>query len=136
MIKIIVAYLILTVLFYSYCIATAQPEDKVIGTASWYSKASCLKESGQFIMANGKELDDAKFTCASWDYKFGTILKITNLQNGKSILVKTTDRGPIKKLRQQGRIVDLSRAAFSAIADLKQGVIPVEVIPICTSNST
>jgi len=96
-------------------------------TASWYSRESCIKESGQCTMANGKELDDEAFTCASWDYVFGTVLEITNLQNGRKITCTVSDRGPAKRLYIKGRTIDLSKAAFRAIADLKLGIIQIKV---------
>ncbi len=96
-------------------------------TTSYYTVESCLKESGQYTMANGRLLDDSKKTCASWDYKFGTVLLITNTRNGKSVEVTVTDRGPNKYLYRQGRVLDLSLAAFSAIADTEQGIITVTV---------
>lgn len=96
-------------------------------TASWYSMKDCLAEGDTGIMANGRRLDDAAYTCAAWKYPFGTPLRVTNLRNGKSIVVRVTDRGPSKRLYRQGRVVDLSKAAFARIASLKAGVIPVKV---------
>jgi len=96
-------------------------------TASWYSEASCLAESGQCIMANGQPLDDSALTCASWDYRFGTSLKITNIDNGKSVIVTVTDRGPAKRLYKRGRVIDLSKQAFLNIADLKKGIINIKI---------
>lgn len=97
------------------------------GIASWYSVDSCLKESGQYVMANGERLRDDVYTCASWDYPFGSVLRVTNLATRKYIMVKVTDRGPARRLYKKGRIIDLSKRAFSEIADLKQGLIQVEV---------
>jgi len=97
------------------------------GEASFYTVKSCLKESGQCTMANGKELRDENYTCAIWDYKFGTILKVTNLKTGASVQVMVTDRGPAKRLVKQGRIIDLSRAAFKKIANLDDGIAQVEI---------
>lgn len=96
------------------------------GTASWYDIESCLREGTSGICANGQRLDDTKLTCASWDYPFGARLKITNLNNYKSVIVTVTDRGPSKKLYRKGRIIDLSKAAFSSIASLRQGIIPIK----------
>ena len=78
-------------------------------------------------MANGEIFDDTRITCAAWDYQFGTILKVTNLANGKSVLVEVTDRGPAKRLYKKGRIVDLSKGAFREIASLERGIIEVTV---------
>lgn len=99
-------------------------------TASWYSRESCLREGTSGIMANGRRLDDTKFTCASWDYSFGTLLKITNLKNNKFCIVEVTDRGPTKKLWRQGRVIDLSRQAFKIISGkqgLDEGVLKIKI---------
>jgi len=96
-------------------------------TASWYSAESCEKEGTSGIMANGEVYDDSKMVCASWDYVFGTVLRITNLSTGKRCVVTVTDRGPNKKLYAKGRVIDLSKRAFAEIADCKQGVIPIAV---------
>lgn len=96
-------------------------------TASWYSIESCLREGTSGICANGEVLNDARKTCASWDYPFGTKLQITNLHNGRSVVVLVTDRGPAKRLYRQGRVIDLSKGAFSEIASIKQGVIPIKI---------
>ncbi len=96
-------------------------------TASWYSVESCKREGTSGIMANGKELNDEAFTCASWDYSLGIYLQITNEANGKSVICVVSDRGPAKALYKRGRTIDLSKAAFRAIADLKQGIIEVQI---------
>lgn len=62
-------------------------------------------------------------TCAHKYYPFGTMLKVTNLSNKKSVVVKVTDRGPFAK----GRIIDLSWGAAKAIGMLSQGIAPVMV---------
>lgn len=95
--------------------------------ATWYSVASCEKESGQHIMANGEPLDDSKFTCASWDYDFGTILEVTNTANGRTVSVVCTDRGPSRRLYRKGVIVDLTEIAFKRLAPLEKGRIGVRV---------
>lgn len=98
------------------------------GTASWYSKDSCIKEgtSGVYT-ASGKVFDENELTAASWFHPFGTRLIVKNLSNQKSVCVTITDRGPSKKLVKKGRIIDLSKRAFSRIANLKEGVVKVDV---------
>ena len=98
-----------------------------IGQASWYDRQSQFKEMGHYLMANGKEIDDDSYYAASWDYPFGTKLKITNFENRRSTVVEITDRGPNKSLYRRGRIIDLGRKAFDSITDLERGTIPVEV---------
>ncbi len=88
------------------------------GLASWYGEDHRGK-----LMANGEPFDPDRLTCASWHYPFGTRLLIE--QGGRRVIVTVTDRGPNRRLR--GRIVDLSRAAFSQLANLEQGLVPVVV---------
>ena len=72
--------------------------------------------------ASGEKFDKNKMTCASNHYKMGTLLEVTNVLNGKSVVVKVNDTGGFK-----GKKIDLSESAFKKIADLKQGVIRVRV---------
>ena len=99
----------------------------IFGTASWYSTESCHAEGTSGIMANGKAMDNEAFTAASWDYRFGTVLRVTNLDNHRSVLVVVSDRGPSKRLVRRGRIIDLSRGAFRRLARLEAGIIKIKV---------
>ncbi len=91
------------------------------GIASWYSE----NDAGiNLHTANGEIFDDRKMTCASWDYSFGTLLKVTNLANQKSVICRVNDRGPHKRLH---RIIDLTVSAFHRIADTRRGLIRVSV---------
>ena len=63
------------------------------------------------------------FTAAHPDLPFGTFVRVTNLTNDKSVIVKITDRGPYA----HGRIIDLSEAAFAAISSLGAGVVEVSL---------
>lgn len=74
------------------------------------------------LTASGERFDKNKFTCASNYYKIGTILEVTNIANGKSVVVKVNDRGGFKGMK-----LDLSEGAFKRIADLKKGVLKVRV---------
>ena len=65
--------------------------------------------------ASGKKFDNTKYTAAHRKLPFGTILKVTNEQNGKFVIVEITDRGPFSR----GREIDLSRKAFMDIASNK-----------------
>ena len=97
-------------------------------TASWYSTESCKKEGTSGIWtASGARFNENELTAASWQYPFNTRLKVVNLRNNKSVIVKVTDRGPSKRLVRKGRVIDLSMGAFSRIADLKDGVIRIKM---------
>ena len=92
--------------------------------ASWYSEEDpgILKTT-----ANMEIFNDEGLTCAMWDVPFGTMLKVTNLNNGKYVVVRVNDRGPARHLVDEGRLIDLTKEAFSSIAPLKEGLIPVRV---------
>jgi len=97
-------------------------EPYVSGIASYYSY-----ECARLPMANGKAFDPEKRTCASWFYKFGTVLMVKSVDTGRSTEVIVTDRGPNKRLVKEGRIIDLSKRAFQDICRLEQGLTRVIV---------
>ena len=88
------------------------------GVASWYGKKFAGKRT-----ASGKRFNPKEFTAAHRTYKFGTKLRIINLQNGKTVIVTITDRGPYSR----GRIIDLSKAAARKIGMLKTGTTRVKI---------
>lgn len=65
--------------------------------------------------ASGEIFSNNKLTAAHRKLSFGTMLKVTNLANNESVVVKVTDRGPFVR----GREIDLSRRAFMQISDNK-----------------
>jgi rare lipoprotein A len=73
--------------------------------------------------ASGEVFDQWKLTCAHRDLPFGTRLKVTNLQNKKSVLVRVNDRGPWVS----GRLIDLSYAAAKKIDMIQRGVVKVKI---------
>lgn len=88
------------------------------GMASYYGNEFQSRKT-----SNGERFDQAKPTAAHRTLPFGTRLKVTNTQNGRSVLVRVNDRGPFAK----GRIIDLSSSAFKTIASLNAGVVPVRI---------
>lgn len=93
-----------------------------IGQSSYYSY-----ECANLPMANGVPFDPEKRTCASWFYKFGTVLIVKSLDTGRSTEVVVTDRGPNKRLVKEGRIIDLSKKAFQDICELEKGLTRVAI---------
>ena len=73
------------------------------------------------LTANGEIFDTNQFTAAHKTLPFGTKLKVTNLATLESVVVRINDRGPYIS----GRVIDLSEAAFDAIADRGAGVLDV-----------
>ena len=94
---------------------TARPGDPLQGLASWYGGSDGFEGKPT---ASGEIYDSSRLTAAHRDLPFGTILEVTNVQNGKSVRVRINDRGPFIR----GRVLDLSRAAAEEIGLIGPGV--------------
>lgn len=88
------------------------------GKASYYGDKFVGRST-----ASGEKYSHGKMTAAHRSYKFGTKVKVTNLKNGKSVIVRINDRGPFSK----GRVIDLSKGAAQKINMIKSGVVPVSI---------
>ncbi len=74
------------------------------------------------VTFSGEKFDMNKMTAASNHFPIGTKLKVTNKENGKSVIVRINDKGAMSKYT-----IDLSKGAFKRIAELKTGIIDVKV---------
>ncbi len=92
-----------------------------IGMASWYGE----RHQGR-KMANGQNFDFHQLTAASWTLPLGAKIRVVNLENGKSVVVTVSDRGPNQRLH---RILDLSKAAAEQLNYVDRGVTPVFFSP-------
>ncbi|MCQ1060208.1 septal ring lytic transglycosylase RlpA family protein [Photobacterium sp. DNB23_23_1] len=99
---------------------------ELIGQASWYGK----KYHGR-LTASGERYDMKAHTAAHRTLPFGTIVRVTNTANNKTVNVKINDRGPFAK----GRVIDLSQKSFEQIGNINQGVAPVKIEIIDDSNT-
>lgn len=72
--------------------------------------------------ASGEVFNNNALTAANRTLPFGTEVKITNLISGDSVIVRINDRGPY----HSSRAFDLSKAAFSSIADIRKGTVAIE----------
>lgn len=86
--------------------------------ASWYGPGFHGRKT-----ANGEKFDQMSYTAAHKSLRFGTLLKITNPKNGKSIVVRINDRGPYI----EGRDLDLSMAAAHELGLIRKGVARLKV---------
>lgn len=73
--------------------------------------------------SSGETYDPSMPTAAHKTLPFGTIVKVTNLSNGKSVKVRINDRGPYVN----GTIIDLSKTAFAQLSPLSSGIFHSEV---------
>lgn len=97
--------------------ATANSYDRV-GEASWYGK----RYHGR-TTANGERFDMNALTAAHKHLPFGTMVRVTNLNNKRSLVVRINDRGPYVR----GRIIDLSRRAAALLDFQIDGITKVRV---------
>jgi peptidoglycan lytic transglycosylase len=91
------------------------------GTASWYG--------GKFHgrrTASGERFDQSRLTAASRSLPLGSRARVTNLENGRSVEVEITDRGPFAR----GRVLDVSQAAARALGMVEDGTARVRIEPM------
>jgi len=91
------------------------------GIASWYGKKYHRRKT-----ASGERYNMYELTAAHRTLPFGTILKVTNLENGRTVKVRINDRGPFVK----GRIIDLSLAAAREIGMVQAGIVRVRIVMV------
>lgn len=95
------------------------------GLASYYAD----KYQGHKT-ASGERFDTARLTAAHRTLPFGTKVRVTNLDNGRSVVVRVNDRGPFVS----GRVIDLSPAAAKQLDMLRAGVARVKLEVLGTSS--
>jgi rare lipoprotein A len=106
-------------------VAHREPSEEVVisvqhGRATWYGDDWQGKAT-----ASGERFDKRKMTAAHRSLKLGTRVRVTNDNNGKSVVVRINDRGPYGKDRR--RIIDVSEAAAKVLDFIDSGWCPVTV---------
>jgi rare lipoprotein A len=89
------------------------------GKATWYSDSLAGRPT-----ASGEPYDPGELTAAHRTLPFGTRVRVTNLRNDRSVVVRVNDRGPFGRA---DRIIDLSRAAAEGLEMIRAGVVPVRL---------
>lgn len=103
---------------FSCAFSNAQEQQK--GKASYYADNLHGRR-----MSNGEPYNKDSMTCAHRTLPFGTLLKVRNPLNDRTVIVRVTDRGPFSK----HRIIDLSRAAAKQLDIIAAGFREVEITP-------
>lgn len=96
------------------------------GKASFYAD----KFEGR-TTASGERYSHSKSTCAHLSLPFGTLVKVTNLSNGKTVITRVNDRGPFVP----NRIIDLSHSAATKLDFVKAGIADVKIEVIDNDGS-
>lgn len=88
------------------------------GIASWYGRFFQGKTT-----ASGQPYNEDDMTCAHRSLPLGSVLRVTNLRNHRSVVVRVNDRGPMP----EDRVIDLSRAAAESLGFSQRGLAPVRI---------
>ncbi len=89
------------------------------GKASWYG----IRCNGGTHTASGERLNNSASTAAHKTLPMGTRVRVTNLSNGKTEIVRITDRGPYTR----GRIIDVTEGVAKRLGFFGRGITPVKV---------
>lgn len=89
------------------------------GIASWYGGVFHGRKT-----ASGEQFDQNAMTACHPTLPFGSLVRVVNLRNHRSVVVRITDRGD---LVDEGRVIDLSYGAAQQLAMVNQGLAPVEL---------
>ncbi len=110
---------LMIILVFAVCpLYSFEVSETFTGIASWYA--------GEFqgrLTANGEIFDTDRVSAAHKELPFGTVVRVTHGENGRSVDVRINDRGPYV----DGRIIDLSRAAADAIGMVDEGIAEVHL---------
>ena len=93
-----------------------------IGKASFYAD-----DFHGLRTASGEIFDMSKLVAAHPSYPFGTVVRVTNLENDKAVRLRIVDRGPTGKYQEQGRIIDVSLGAAKKLNFVEDGIASVRV---------
>jgi rare lipoprotein A len=96
--------------------ATIRHKHLLKGIASWYGGIFNGRKT-----ANGETFDENALTACHPTLPFGSLVRVVNVNNGRSVIVRITDRGALA----EGRIIDLSKAAAEQLAMTNSGLAPV-----------
>ena len=119
------AFLFLSEMGFGQTMKTSEKKTKPLyGTASFYNKQleGCKTATGETFHHSGMSAASNLFSLNTW-------VRITNLQNGKSILVRINDRMS-KSMQAIGRVVDLTKTAAKELDFISKGLTKVKVEPI------
>jgi rare lipoprotein A len=109
--------------------ASEDPRAVQFGLASWYGPGFHGQET-----ASGEIFDQREMVAAHRTLPLGSVIRVTNLENGRGVVVRVIDRGPYGRNFRKGTIVDLSRAAAGRLGFVKQGLVRVRIEVLSRSD--
>lgn len=99
-----------------------QTKRTYVGLASFYGPGFHGAET-----ASGETFNQGAMTAAHRTLPLGTVVRVTNLENGRSVVVRINDRGPYGRNHRKGTIIDLSRGAAQRLRFIPDGLVKVRV---------
>ena len=99
-----------------------RPAKTFVGLASFYGPGFHGKET-----ANGEIFNQRAMTAAHRTLPLGTVVRVTNLENGRSVVVRINDRGPYGRNYRRGTIIDMSKGAAQRLRFIQDGLVRVRV---------
>jgi rare lipoprotein A len=92
------------------------------GLASWYGPGFHGEET-----ASGEIFNQYELVAAHRTLRLGSVIRVTNLENGRRVTLRVIDRGPYGRNFRKGTVVDVSRAAAQRLGFIKKGLVRVRV---------
>lgn len=114
----LIIFSFITVMLYSQKV-----DSNKVYTASYYAYNTTR------YTASGQKFNNYGLTAAHKTLPFGTKIKVTNVNNGKSVIVTVNDRGPYKKsldFKYYTRVLDLAKGAYLKISDVSTGIVKIK----------
>ena len=102
--------------------APARPSEVQLGRASYYGPGFQGKRT-----ANGEIFDQRQMVAAHRTLPLGSVVRVTNLDNGRQVELRVIDRGPYGKNYRNGTIIDVSKGAARRLDFLEDGLVKVRV---------
>jgi rare lipoprotein A len=111
--------------------SAATPEPSVQeGLASWYGPGFHGQET-----ASGEIFDQRELVAAHRTLPFGSVIRVTNLENGRRATLRVIDRGPYGRNFRNGTILDVSRGAARRLGFIRDGLVKVRIEVLRTPGS-
>jgi rare lipoprotein A len=101
---------------------SAAPPQAQLGLASWYGPGFHGEET-----ASGEIFDQAEMVAAHRSLPLGSVVRVTNLENGRRVVLRVIDRGPYGRNYRKGTIIDVSRGAARRLDFIRDGLVRVRV---------
>lgn len=102
--------------------ASEDPRAVQFGLASWYGPGFHGQET-----ASGEIFDQREMVAAHRSLPLGTVVRVTNLENGRGVILRVIDRGPYGRNHRKGTIIDVSRGAARRLDFVRDGLVKVRV---------